>query len=169
MQENKYSWVGFCQEFATKLSEFKDDRKTLIDKIIHAFQSISMSLPKLTENDIPEDIDPFTVVGLFNKGIADEKRIRIIRAFKEEFGINAPVPHAFEGVPRLNPQNSTIYAFGEDKQNTIQDLWTVFLAALKLVDLDRDENRDAFASAFDKALRNKNVSWILMNVGSCQK
>ena len=62
----QFEWVDFYEEFASKLLEYKNNRKELIDKLVNVYDSIRMKLPKLEANGIPEDIDPFTIFGLFN-------------------------------------------------------------------------------------------------------
>lgn len=45
-----------------------------------------MKLPELDSDDAPGDIDPFTVFGLFNKGITDANRKRIAVGVASEVG-----------------------------------------------------------------------------------
>lgn len=158
----EYKWIDFYMEFATKLLEYKDDRKELIRKIQNAFDAIGFKLPKLENGIVPWDIDPFTVFGLFNKGITDDKRIRIIEGFKKEFSISADVPGGFSGIPVLQNQAATFYYF--DKQrgpNDISNIWDVFISAMRLSDDDRKETRDSFSAAFDKTLKQKGIRWNL--------
>lgn len=64
MNYDKIEWTDFYMEFADKLLEYKDDRTTLISKILHVFSEIGLNVPRL-ENDrngnsiTPYDIDPF--------------------------------------------------------------------------------------------------------------
>lgn len=74
----QFKWVDYYEEFASKLLEYRNNRKELIDKIVKVYDSIEMKLPKLEANGIPEDIDPFTIFGLFNKGITNDNRISIL-------------------------------------------------------------------------------------------
>ena len=74
----QFKWVGFYTEFATKLLEYKKDRGSLIEKLQKVYSDIGMKLPKLEKDNIPKDIDPFTIFGLFNKGITDANRVSIL-------------------------------------------------------------------------------------------
>ena len=65
-------------------------------------QRIRINLPKLENEGKVFDIDPFTVFGLFNKGITNENRIKISSAMAEELEVSAPVPNDFDGIPVLN-------------------------------------------------------------------
>ena len=46
-----------------------------------------MSVPKLESGDEIIDIDPFTIFGIFNKGITNANRIAILNGIASEFGI----------------------------------------------------------------------------------
>ena len=89
-------------EFATKLLEYRKDRSVLIAKLQSVYSKIGMKLPKLEKDNVPKDIDPFTVFGLFNKGITDTNRITILGGIALEFGITAEIPDDFSGIPVLN-------------------------------------------------------------------
>ena len=125
----QFKWVGFYMEFATKLLEYKTDRGSLIEKLQKVYSDIGMKLPKLEKDNIPKDIDPFTIFGLFNKGITDANRVSILGGIKAEFDIAAEAPDDFSGIPVLNNMMATFYAFeGDDrrKDDDIDNLWTAF-------------------------------------------
>ena len=82
-------WVDFYMELADKLLPYKNDRKTLIEKIKAIYTTINMRLPKLEADNKLVDIDPFTIFGLFNKGITNANRISILRGFAQEFSVKA--------------------------------------------------------------------------------
>ena len=126
----QFGWIDFYSEFASKLLSFKNDRKTLISKINAVYAAIDMKVPKLESGDEIIDIDPFTVFGLFNKGITNANRIAIIGSIAKEFAVEAKVTDNFDGIPVLNKQqikmivlsafvdnyNSTTYHFPILKQ-----------------------------------------------------
>lgn len=158
----EYQWIDFYMEFANKLLEYKNDRKKLIQKIQNTFYSIGFKLPKLENSIVPVDIDPFTVFGLFNKGLTDDNRIRIIEGIKDEFSIAADVPGDFSGIPVLNNQAATFYYFDNQRgPDDISNIWDVFIAAMHLSGDDRKETRESFSSAFDKTLKQKGIRWNL--------
>lgn len=72
--DSQYSWTSFYMEFADKLLAFKDDRQALIAALQKVYEDIGMTLPTLDASGTPTDIDPFTVFGLFNRGLAERKR-----------------------------------------------------------------------------------------------
>ena len=65
----QFKWVSFYTELATKLLEYMNERPSLIKKLQNVYSNIGMKFPKLDKDYAPKDIDPFTVFGLFNKGI----------------------------------------------------------------------------------------------------
>lgn len=154
------TWVSFYMELADKLSEYRDDRKSLIEKLIKIFQTIDIKLPKLESDTSPVDIDPFTVFGLFNKGITEVNRRAIIKGLAEEFNISAEQPKSFPGIPLVNNQKATFYYFlGSRGENDIDNLWDLFTGAICLARDDNEQNREAFASAFDRVILQKGVQW----------
>lgn len=156
----QFKWINFYTEFATKLKSYHEDRKALIQKIQNVYASIGKTLPKLERDNQPVDIDPFTVFGLFNKGIAKDNRIAILEGIKTEFDVSAEVPNDFEGIPVLNNQKATFYQFiGDRNENDINHLWDVFDAALALTEKDGEANRISFSEAYNKVRSQKGIRW----------
>ena len=69
MKKGYEAWIRFYMEFADKLRHI--DRKELIERIKKVYASIGMRLPTLERGGDVIDIDPFTIFGLFNKGITN--------------------------------------------------------------------------------------------------
>lgn len=153
-----FEWTDFYFEFATSLLAFENDREHLIEKVKQIYINADMKLPTLEkENDIV-DIDPFTIFGLFNKGITDKNRIAILDQIKTIFEISSPVPVNFDGIPVLSPMSSTFYHFiGDRGEKDIDNLWTLFRFAISYA--DRQENEADFIQAFDTVILQKGVSW----------
>lgn len=163
MTSTQFTWISFYKELSDKLLTYRDRRDDLINKLATVYESIGMSLPKLEADEL-HDIDPFTVFGLFNKGITDANRQNIIAGIAEVFDIGADQPTDFEGIPVLNNLNATFYAFANDDrrgENDIDNLWHVFEAELALAADDNEENRKAFVEAFDTAVIQFTLGWKL--------
>ena len=157
-----FRWTGFYTAFADSLLPFKSDRTALIAKIQKAHAKIRLPLPTLETGGIPKDIDPFTIYGLFNKGITDDKRKAIIGAYIGEFGVNAEVPEEFAGIPVLNNMAAAFYAFeGTRGIHDIDNLWDVFEAALLLAKTKSRTDRDNFCRIYDNVLTQPHVKWNL--------
>ncbi len=161
MSDNKFGWVDFYSEFADKLLGYRSDRKALIDKIIGMYVSLTIPLPTLEKKGYDViDIDPFTVFGLFNKGISDDNRRAICKEIFGAFTIDAALPNNFAGIPVLNNNNATFYRFvGERSSDDIENLWRLFAAALTFSDSPNDGSRAEFISAYNAALRQKGIKW----------
>lgn len=158
------TWVSFYQKLADVLLAYKDDRQALVGKLQALYESIDMKFPKLDSSETPTDIDPYTVFGLFNKGISDANRRKIIAGMSEEFDIEAEQPRDFAGIPVLNNLNATFYAFVGDSrrgEHDIDNLWRVFEAELVLASDDSEENRSAFIEAFDTTVIQFGLGWKL--------
>ena len=161
--DSQHSWTGFYQKLADKLLAYRNDRQTLISMLNDAYSRTGMQLPKLEADEL-NDIDPFTVFGLFNKGITDANRRKIIAVIAEVFDIGADQPTDFEGIPVLNSLNATFYAFANDERRSehdIDNLWSVFEAELALDADDSEENRKAFVDAFDATVIQFSLGWKL--------
>lgn len=158
-----FDWIPFYMEFADKLSLYAEDRSALILKIQTVFDRIGMKLPKLGSDGILIDIDPFTIYGLFNKGITEANRIRIVQGLAAEFAVTAPVPHAFDGVPVLMNLKAAFYRFKTERNpHDIDHLWALFLSALRYAkDPSSPANKETFAQDFDTVMQQKGIKWNL--------
>ena len=156
LKANK-DWIEFYKEFANKLLEFKNNRKELINKLKSVFEHINIKIPKIFEE---KDIDPFTVFGLFNKGMFD--RMNIIEGIANKFQINSKTPEEFYRVPTLFPLSAILFnTTDKSKNEDIKNLWNVFEAAINYADNKTNENREAFINAFDLAKDIKGNKWKL--------
>lgn len=156
----QFEWTSFYSEFATKLLEFKDNRAELIADIQSAYSAINMKLPKLESEDSIIDIDPFTVFGLFNKGITNANRIAILESFATVFNIKSKVPDNFDGIPVLNNLKATYYGFKDDrKADDIDNLWGLYESAINLAEKDDATNRAIFTKWYDTVHDQLGIRW----------
>ena len=160
--DNKFKWIEFYTKFADALLPYKNDRTSLIKRIQKIYDGIHMTLAKMEINGTPKDIDPFTIYGLFNKGITDEKRKIIINAFIAEFSITSEAPDDFSGIPVLMNMSATFYAFEDTrKEHDIDNLWDVFEAAIELAKTNSPTDREKFCRAYNLALAQSRIKWNL--------
>lgn len=155
-----FTWVTFYSEFADKLLPYKTDRHGLIEKLIKIYDEIGIKFPKLESGGLPGDIDPFTVFGLFNKGISESNRISILKEMAKVFDVGAEVPTEFPGIPVLNNLKATFYHFKDERgENDIDHLWEVFEAALKYADTGSENDKKTFIECFDAVLPQGGIRW----------
>ena len=160
MEDSRFLWVEFYMELAGKLLPYKEDHAALVGKIKSVFEKAGINLPKLEKDGKVYDIDPFTTFGLFNKGITNENRIKIITAFAEEFAVGASIPTSFDGISVLNNQKATFYWFeGGRQEHDIDNLWDVFESAIIYADTHSAESREKLVRCYDMALQQKGVKW----------
>lgn len=160
MNEDTFNWSNFYEEFATTLLKYKNDRENLLSKIKSVYKEIGMKLPKMENNGEIFDIDPFTVFGLFNKGINDGNRKRILGGISSQFNLKNEIPYSFDGIPLVNNLSAAFFYFSEERgKNDINNLWEVFESAIRYADNPTQENKLKIESAYDKVIKQKGIQW----------
>lgn len=149
-----FTWIPFYKELAQKLLQYKDNKQPLIDWIYDNLQGYIGHLKDDSDGRRVSDIDPFSVFSIFNRGITDKNRGIICAKLKEGFGISAPIPEDYNGIPIVNAMQSNFMAFEKDrKDGDIERLWNVFVAAVK------DEPiKDAYDALKDQYLIKYNLT-----------
>ena len=157
--DKQFTWIPFYMELADKLRGFEEDRTELLNVITQIYEKLGIPLPTLEKDGmLPVDIDPFTFIGFFNKGIKDSTRMEIIKIIAELFCIKADIPTDFNGIPVLSNMNAVFYHFiGERGEHDIDNLWKVFSAAIDYSDNPSDENRAEFCNYYDLVLKQKGI------------
>lgn len=138
-----FTWIPYYKEFAQRLTQFQKDGKRLLNLI---YDNRDELLAKYLhdqggEGDLLEDIDPFTVFGLFNRGIKHENRINSAKLFKNILDIKVDIPKDFEGIPVLNNQKSHFFGFRSHRgKNDIQNLWNLFIKVVNDENFEEEYN-----------------------------
>ncbi len=146
--DNAYQWVPFYEEFADKLLEYSDKQDELhaLMKALAAEQPLMKYLHFEREDwwggSRHHRIDPFSVMGVMNRGTTDANRIVLAKEFARSFDIQAPVPTQFAGIPVLNNMNSFF--------NGTKEVWELFIQAMKSAKMN--EFTKEFKMAFEKAI-----------------
>ena len=133
---NRFDWVPFYHDFAKALLPFRNNQATLIEYIKTAFGNAGIKVPTLDDNGTIDHMDPFTVMGLFNKsGMKDDKRLKIIKSLTLFFSVQASLPTRFDGIPVLYPLGATFYPFAEKGNDSLFDLlWDLLETGLQYAD-----------------------------------
>ena len=159
----EFEWTVFYTEFANVLSGYAANRNGLIARLQNCYKNVAMSFPKMDYDEQVRDIDPFTVFGLFNKGISNKSRIKLLTAIKDEFGIKAAVPERFHGIPILNNMMSCFFAYSNDPRrgdNDIQNLWRMYDVAIAVAD-GNISRRGEFIDVWNTVVAQYAVKWNL--------
>ena len=138
-----FTWIPYYKEFAQRLTQFQKDRKRLLNLIYDNRDELLAKYlhDQRGEGDLLEDIDPFTVFGLFNRGIKHENRINSAKLFKNILYIKADIPKDFEGIPVLNNQKSHFFGFRSHRgKNDIQNLWNLFIKVVNDENFEEEYN-----------------------------
>lgn len=138
-----FTWIPYYKEFAQRLTQIQKDRKRLLNLIYNNRDELLAKYlhDQGGEGDLLEDIDPFTVFGLFNRGIKHENRINSAKLFKNVLDIKADIPKDFEGIPVLNNQKSHFFGFRSHRgKNDIQNLWNLFIKVVNDENFEEEYN-----------------------------
>lgn len=128
-----YTWIPFYTELAEKLLEYKVKRNILISFIFakDGLQNYSNYLHLEDKTQKIDDIDPFSFMGIFNRGsLSLNNRIKILDKVKEKFEIKANVPTDFDGVPVLNYARMFFYNWSSLK-DSCNKLWDAYEAMME--------------------------------------
>jgi 5-methylcytosine-specific restriction protein B len=157
---NKFSWIPVYREIAQRLLDWESRQPELI-AFLEQLRSQGLTITPLTDQDakgsrfVLQEIDPFTFVGVFNRGIQKEKRLAIVAEVMKFLGVQSALPNDFEGLPILYAGNSWFISYLPDRgAKDVQRLWRVFRLALGDSPLDQAD----FLRAFDEALEVRHTN-----------
>lgn len=139
----QFTWIPYYKELANKMAQFQNNRKQLLNLIYNNRDELLAKYlhDQGGEDDLLVDIDPFTVFGLFNRGIKHENRLNTTKLFKKIFDIKADIPKDFKGIPVLNNQKSHFFGFKSYREkNDIQNLWNLFIKVVNDEDFETKYN-----------------------------
>lgn len=170
---NQFTWIPIYQELADELTKWRSRQEELIAFLEDLRANEYVITPFLDRDDegarFPlKEIDPFTFLGVFNRGIRNEHRIAILSQMKKKFNLQSQLPNDFDGIPVLNNQSSWFISFqGKRKVGDVDKLWQIFQLALKEKPLNDQEFPKAFNDALTVRRTNVNLTmglfWIRPN------
>ena len=167
VDKRRFNWTRFYEAVAVKLLTFRDRRNELISGI-HAIASKVDGLSNLQDQFADgtsgplEDICPFTVMGIINRGITEANRKAIASELASLLGVSEAVPGSFEGIPILNNQKSWFFSFHNKRRaDDIEVLWKLFSRAITFAGSDDADTRSAFITAYDNVTQLHGVGWNL--------
>lgn len=157
---NQFTWIEIYQEFATVLSGWQDRQAELIafleDLRAQKYVIVSLQDKNSAGERFPlTEIDPFTFMGVFNRGIRDEQRIAILGKIKKYFQLQSSVPSDFSGIPVLSNMKSWFFPYQDRRESGhISRLWHIFQLALQ----ENPLKTTKFLEAFDDVLSMRGVN-----------
>lgn len=158
--EADFIWTSFYPELADRILAYGGDRPALLEKVWSAAETSSVPhLFKYLKGDHRldgsygplNDVDPFTVIASFNRGIKDDARASIAAAFGSEFGVEAAAPSRFSGIPTANNLKSWFIRFEVERgPHDVDALWQLAAAAVAYAASADEATRESLVSAFDE-------------------
>jgi hypothetical protein len=163
MNEVKFQWAPFYEALADKLLEYSNKRRELFELIKKLASEQTLTYFHFENEDLwgptsrNYQIDPFSVMGIFNRsvGVKDENRIKLAQALADKFDIKLPVPTRFSGIPVLDPRKSLF--------SGMDALWSLFDIAMK--ETESESFSSEFETAFDRALDEKGNGLAYITMG----
>ncbi len=166
-----FSWKPIYREIADKLLTFESQNSQLVQLMTKLHQrglkvsSVSDEDPKGTKVPLDE-IDPFSFLAIFNRGVTDENRIAILDALKTEWNLRSELPSDFNGIPLVNSQNSWFmpYKYKRTAEH-VATLWRFYKHVLSI-----DSHSSMDATLFDecKALNRVGSASLTMGMFWCR-
>jgi 5-methylcytosine-specific restriction protein B len=154
-----YSWADFYPRLADAVLTYQNNHDALLNKTWEvASASGRPQLFKYLQSDRLvdgtrgplRDIDPFTVLGTFNRGIKNEARALIAEAYGQALHLAPPYPQSFAGVPVLNNLNSWFISWEIKRgDRDVTSLWELARAAVDYAAGANEETRERLVAAFD--------------------
>jgi 5-methylcytosine-specific restriction protein B len=145
--DSGYQWIPFYEDLADKLLAYKDKRSELFDlmKKLSSEQPLMQYLHFEREDwwgPRQNQIDPFTVIGVMNRGANDKNRAILGKVLADAFDVKTLVPTEFAGIPVLSSLSSII--------SGNEELWDLFVLTMQAT--ENHEFPPEFSKAFEKAI-----------------
>lgn len=145
--DNAYQWVPFYEALADKLLVYSDKR----DQLFALMKNVSSEQPLMKYLHFEREdwwgprhyqIDPFSVVGVMNRGTTDANRTVLAKVLAKTFDIKLSAPTQFAGIPTLDNRKSFFAG--------VDEIWELFILAVKVA--ETNSFTDEFKNAFEKAI-----------------
>ena len=131
-----FTWIPFYKELAETLLQYKNDRSQLIKwmkidlnkvKTRRGGHSLISYLIQSVHFQQINDIDPFSVFGIFNRTNqrGDSGRRELLLMFHDKFNLSSDVPTDFNGIPPIEIISSNFFCM-RNKNVKVNFLWDFF-------------------------------------------
>lgn len=127
-----FTWIPIHEETAKRLVEFKDRSHELV-AILARMRAAGLKVILIKDRGEGEaefllkEIDPFTFLANFNRGVTDANRRALWKALKDEWQLESELPQDFDGIPVANLQASWLMPYAKDRSvGHVPLLWQFF-------------------------------------------
>ena len=158
---NAYQWVPFYEALADKLLAYSNKRSELYELIkkVTSEQPLMKYLHFEREDwwkPRNHQIDPFSVIGVMNRGTTDANRTALAKVLSRTFDMQLPAPTQFTGIPVMDNRKS--FFAGPD------EIWELFILAMEVAKtyIFSDEFKKAFEKAI--AVNGNGLAYVTMGL-----
>lgn len=129
--KNNHPWIKLHREAVEKLLTFSDKQSELIT-ILTEMRDAGLKVTPISDQN-PKgniisltEIDPFTFLATFNRGITNQNRVALWDFLKKRWDLKSKIPDSFIGIPIANNQKSwwIPYAYNRDPEH-VPSLWKI--------------------------------------------
>lgn len=160
-----FSWIPIHREAIHRILEHRQKQEALLT-ILREMEQQGLKVISLQDqgadgHSIPlAEIDPFTFLASFNRGVTDKNRRENWNFLKAQWSLTAPVPDDFASIPTLHNMSSWLFPYaGKREKDHVGLLWQV--AALAA---DGDIEKVG-AESFNRCLKLRKVGIASLTIG----
>ena len=145
-EQTMYSWTPIHQEATRKMLAVPEPQKELLTTL-REMEQHGLKVIGLRDQDPQgswhplEQIDPFTFLATFNRGITDDNRRANWQFVKRRWSLESKVPQDFSGIPTVSSQASWFFSYSFlRKKGDIEALWQLASQAMErpISEIDRE-------------------------------
>ena len=119
-----FSWIPIHRETIQKILTHQDKPGAFVAVLremeLKGLKVISLDDKDANEKTIPlSDVDPFTFLASFNRGITEENRRENWSFLKSRWNLQSSVPEDFEGIPVMFNMSSWFFPYAKDRTKAI--------------------------------------------------
>ena len=136
-EQTMFSWTLIHKEATRKMLAFPEPQKKLL-ATLREMEQQGLKVIGLRDQDPQgswhplEQIDPFTFLATFNRGITDKNRHANWKFVKRRWSLESEVPQDFEGIPTVHSQAAWFFSYSpKRKKGDIEALWKLATQAME--------------------------------------
>ncbi len=141
-----FSWIPIHQEATRKMLALPEPQKELL-ATLREMEQQGLKVISLKDQDPKgswrplEQIDPFTFLATFNRGITDDSRRANWQFVKRRWNLQSEVPQDFSGIPTVHSIASWFFPYSfKREEGDIEVLWQLASQAMEqpITEIDED-------------------------------
>ena len=160
-----FTWIPIHREAIHRILEHRQNQEELL-AILGEMEQQGLTVISLQDHDKDDqivplaEIDPFTFLASFNRGVTLENRRENWAFLKTRWNLEARLPDEFNGIPTLNNMRSWLFPYAKEREKDhVDSLW-------QIASLAADGNIEQVGQdIFDRCLRLKMVGFASLTMG----